>query len=91
MSPGFPTRPYQPNVQRYSAMKFVNIIGIVLIVLGALALTYQGITYVTDETVVDIGPLEVEAEKKETIPVPPILGVIAIAGGIGMVIYGRKQ
>ena len=71
-------------------MKAASIVGIVLIILGALALVYQGITYVTDETVVDIGPLEVEAEKQETIPLPPILGIIAIAGGIGLVVYGRK-
>jgi hypothetical protein len=71
-------------------MKAASLIGIVLIVLGALALVYQGITYVKDDTVVDLGPLEIEAEKKETIPLPPILGVIAIAGGIGKVVYGRK-
>lgn len=72
-------------------MKLPVLIGIVLIVLGGLALAYQSITYVNKEEVVDIGPLEVQAEHEESVPLPPVLGVIAVAGGIGLVIYGSRK
>jgi hypothetical protein len=71
-------------------VKPVTIVGIVLIVVGVLALAYQGITYTTHEKVIDIGPLKAEVEKQKTIPLPPILGALALAGGIVLVIVGRK-
>jgi hypothetical protein len=71
-------------------MKPVMLVGIVLIVVGVLALAYQGITYTTHEKVIDIGPLKAEVEKQKTIPLPPILGALALAGGIVLVIVGRK-
>jgi len=68
------------------------LIGIALIVLGAIALAYQGITYTTREKVVDLGPLKVTAQKEKTIPLPPILGGLALAGGIVLVVVaGRKS
>ena len=72
-------------------MKLATVIGIVLIILGGLTLAYRGITYVQEEEVVDFGPLEVEAEQKKTIPLSPVLGFIAIGGGIGLVLYGSKS
>jgi len=72
-------------------MKTTSIIGIILIVLGGLALAYQGITFIEKEEIVDIGPIELNTEHEETIPLPPILGIIAIAGGIGMLIYGSRK
>lgn len=71
-------------------MKTMSIIGIILIVLGAIALAYGGITYTRDDKVVDIGPLEVEAEKRETIPLPPVLGGAAILVGIIILVSGRS-
>ena len=56
-------------------------IGIVLIVLGAIALAYQGFSYTTREKVIDMGPLQVSADEKHTVPLPPILGALAIAAG----------
>jgi hypothetical protein len=67
------------------------IIAIILIVLGIAAFVYQGITYTTREKVVDIGPLEVTSEKTKTIPLPPILGGIALVGGIVLLVVGRKD
>ena len=68
------------------------LIGIALIVLGVIALAYQGITYTTREKVVDLGPLKVTAQKEKTIPLPPILGGLALAGGIVLVVVaGRKS
>ena len=65
-------------------MKPILIAGIVLIVLGLAALAYQGITYTTRETVIDIGPFHATAEREKTIPLPPILGILAIGGGVAL-------
>lgn len=72
-------------------MKAATIVGIVLIVLGVVALAYQGITYTTREEVVDLGPLRVEAEEQRTIPLPPILGGLALVGGVVLVVVGTRQ
>ncbi len=66
-------------------------IGIALIALGLIALVYQGITYTTREKVVDLGPLKVTAQKEKTIPLPPILGGLALAGGIVLVIAAARK
>lgn len=72
-------------------MKPTVLLGIVLIVLGVIALAYQGITYTTQEKVIDIGPLKATVEKQKTIPLPPVLGAVALAGGIVLVIVGRRR
>ena len=69
----------------------MKIIGFVLIALGVIALAYGGITYTKKEKVLDIGPIHATADRKETIPLPPVLGVAAIVGGVVMVIYGSKK
>jgi hypothetical protein len=61
-------------------------IGVILIILGIVALAYQGISYTTREKIVDIGPIEASKETKRTIPLPPILGVLALAGGVILVL-----
>lgn len=72
-------------------MKPIAWIGIVLLVLGVLALAYQGIDYTRHEKAIDIGPIHVTAEKHERIPLPPILGGLALAGGIVLLIVGMRQ
>ncbi|OGL16029.1 MAG: DUF3185 domain-containing protein [Candidatus Rokubacteria bacterium RIFCSPLOWO2_12_FULL_69_21] len=72
-------------------MKAVTLIGVALIVLGALALAYQGITYTTREKVVDLGPVKITADKENSIPLPPIIGVLAVAGGVVLVIVGARK
>jgi len=72
-------------------MRPVTVVGIILIVLGVVALAYQGITYTTSEKVVDLGPLQVEAKRERTIPLPPLLGGLALAGGIVLVIVGSRR
>ena len=72
-------------------MRAGAIIGIVLIVAGALALAYQGITYDRDRTVLEVGPISATAETRETIPIPPILGGLAIAGGVVLLVMSRRQ
>jgi hypothetical protein len=72
-------------------MKTYTIIGIILIVIGIIALAYQGITYTTREKVVDIGPIQMTAYKTNTIPLPPIVGGIALLGGIVLVVAGGRK
>ena len=71
-------------------MKSTALIGILLIVLGIAALAYQGITYTHRETVVDLGPIHAEADRQHTIPLPPIIGIVAVVGGIVLVVAGAK-
>ena len=72
-------------------MKPLTIVGIILIALGVIALAYQGITYTTKERVIDIGPLKVDATKEKTIPLPPVLGGVAIAAGVVLMIAGARS
>jgi hypothetical protein len=67
------------------------VIAIILIVLGISALAYQGFTYTTREKVVDLGPIQVTAEKTKTLPMPPIVGAIALVGGIALLVMGSKK
>ncbi len=67
------------------------LIGIALIALGLIALVYQGISYTTRENVVDLGPLKITAQKEKTIPLPPILGGLALAGGIVLVVVAARK
>ena len=72
-------------------MKPATIVGIILIILGVVALAYQGINYTTKDKVVDLGPLKVEAKHEKTIPLPPIVGVAALVGGIVLVAVSARK
>jgi hypothetical protein len=65
--------------------------GIVLVVLGALALAYQGINYTRQKDVVNLGSIHVTTETQERIPVPPVLGGLAVAGGIALLVIGARK
>jgi hypothetical protein len=69
----------------------MKIAAIVLIVLGAISLAYGGISYTRREKVLDVGPIQATAEKHETIPLPPVLGGIALAAGVGLLLLGPKR
>jgi hypothetical protein len=71
-------------------MKAVTVVGLVLIVVGLVALVYQGITYTSRETVIDIGPLHATADRQKTLPLPPVLGIAAVAGGVALLIVGLR-
>ena len=71
-------------------MKPLAVVGLVLIVVGLVALVYQGITYTSRETVIDIGPLHATADRQKTLPLPPVLGIAAVAGGVALLIVGLR-
>lgn len=72
-------------------MRPVVLVGVILIALGVIALAYEGITYTAKRTVVDVGPVEVQAEEQRRIPLPPLLGAVAIGGGLVLVLAGSKR
>jgi hypothetical protein len=72
-------------------MKSMSLVGIALVVLGALALAYQGITYTHREKVFDMGSIHATRDTQEQIPLPPILGGIALLGGVGLLVAGARQ
>ena len=69
----------------------IMLVGMALIVLGVVALAYQSITYTSRETVIDIGPIHATADTQKTIPLSPLLGGLALAGGIVLVVVGAKK
>ena len=69
----------------------MKIAGIVLLVVGALILAYQGFTYTTHKKVLDLGPLQATKEEHHSVPIPPILGAIAVIGGIVVLTTGRRS
>ena len=69
----------------------MKIVGILLIVLGVIALAYGGFSYTKREKIVDIGPIEATAETRETVPLPPVLGGLALAGGVVLLIAGSRK
>jgi uncharacterized membrane protein len=72
-------------------MKPLVLIGILLIVLGGLALAYQGFTYTHREKVLDVGPIHATADKQDHVSIPPLLGGLALVGGIVLVLLGAKK
>ena len=82
--PGLPETPSPP-------MKTKSIVGIVLIALGVIALAYQGITYTSKADTIDLGPLKITAAQKKTIPVPPIVGILSLVGGIVLLVMDRRR
>jgi hypothetical protein len=70
----------------------MKIAAIILIVVGVIALAYGGISYTKEKKVLDIGPIEATAKERKTIPLPPVIGIAAIAGGVAiLLVSGRKR
>ena len=72
-------------------MKPIVLIGILLIILGGLALAYQGFSYTRHEQVLDVGPMHITAATKDRVPISPILGGLALVGGIALLVAGNKK
>jgi hypothetical protein len=72
-------------------MRLITVVALILVTIGIVALAYQGITYTTSEKVVDLGPLKIEAKREKTIPLPPIVGVVALVSGVVLLLVrGRR-
>ena len=72
-------------------MKPVAILGVLLIVAGLVALAYQGFTYTRREKVIDLGPIQATAERERTVPLPPVVGIAAVAAGVALVLAGVRK
>ena len=72
-------------------MKPIAIVGLLLIVIGLAALVYQGITYTTRDTVMNFGPIEATAERQKTVPLPPVVGVIAVGAGVVLLTTSMRR
>jgi hypothetical protein len=68
-----------------------TIIGVALLILGIIALAYQGFTYTVPKKEVDLGPIQVTRQERHTVPLPPILGALALIGGIAVLVLGRSS
>ena len=86
-----PRRVAHRLVTKADNMKPILAIGILLIVLGGLALAYQGFTYTHREKVFDVGPIHATADKQSHVSIPPILSGLALVGGIALVFVGAKK
>ena len=72
-------------------MRTTAVLGVLLIALGLATLAYQGISYTSRETVLDVGPVHATAERQKTLPLPPVLGIAAAAGGVALLVIGRRK
>ena len=72
-------------------MKPAILAGILLIVLGGLALAYQGFTYTHREKVLDVGPIHATADKHDYVSIPPILGGLVLLGGVVLIVLGARK
>jgi uncharacterized membrane protein len=72
-------------------MKAMTMLGILLAVLGIFALVYQGFSYTRQEKVIDVGPIHATKDDTQHIPLPPIVGGLALLGGVELLVMGAKQ
>jgi uncharacterized membrane protein YidH (DUF202 family) len=72
-------------------VKPAGIVGVLLIILGIAGLAFGGFSFTRKEKVLDLGPIEASADKKESLPIPPILGALAIVGGVVLVAVSARR
>jgi len=72
-------------------MKPMVLLGILMIVVGGLALAYQGFAYTHEEKLIDVGPIHATAEKHDRVSIPPVLGGLVLAGGIALIVFASKK
>ena len=72
-------------------MSAARIVGVLLIVVGLIGLIWGGISWTQEKTIVDVGPIEARAEERETIPVSPIVGGLALAAGVVLLVVPRRR
>ncbi len=80
-----------PSAGGGAKMRTNTILGIILIVIAIVAFAYQGIDFTTREKVVDLGPVHMSADRTRTLPLPPIVGALALVGGVALLVVGSKK
>lgn len=71
-------------------MKPTAVLAVILIIIGVIALAYGGFNVTTKEKVAEVGPLKLEKNKTHSVPLPPILGVLALVGGVALLVVSRR-
>jgi hypothetical protein len=71
-------------------MKPIAIVAVILIIIGVIALAYGGLSFTTKEKVAEVGPLKLEKDKTHSVSLPPILGVVALVGGVALLVVSRR-
>lgn len=72
-------------------MKPISVAGVVLLVLGLGALAYQGFSYTSRETVLDVGPIHATADTEKTVAIPPVVGGAAVVAGVALLVLGARK
>jgi uncharacterized membrane protein YidH (DUF202 family) len=72
-------------------MRPAVIVGVLLIIVGIAGLAFGGFSFTRKEKVLDVGPIEASADKKESLPVPPVLGALAIVGGVVLLATSARR
>jgi hypothetical protein len=72
-------------------MRPLALVGVLLIAMGLVALVFQGISYTSRETLIDIGPLQATADRQKTLMLPPVLGIAAVVGGMVLMIAAMRK
>ena len=72
-------------------MRTRQVIGILLVVFGLISLLWGGISWTREETVLDLGPIEATARERETLPLPPIIGGLMLAGGVALLLTRSRR
>jgi hypothetical protein len=72
-------------------MKAASVVGVIFIVLGLAGLIAGGFSYTHEKKDVDMGPLQISHQQTRTVPIPPLLGGVALLGGIALVVVGAKS
>ena len=71
-------------------MRPIAMVAVILIVIGVIVLAYGGLSFTTKEKVAELGPLKIEKDKTRSLALPPVLGVLAIVGGIAVLAVIRR-
>ncbi len=90
-SPAPPAPRLAGNLHDGDRMRLRSILAIVLIVFGLAALALGRITYTTHRKVLDIGPVQATAEERHSIPLPPVVGIVAVGAGVILLVTGRRE
>lgn len=72
-------------------MKNTTVFGVILLIAGVALLVYQSFTYTKREKILEIGPAKIEADTQHTVPIPPIIGWVVLAGGVALTVNGLRQ